>query len=1570
MDSSNPFESLTEISGTESDEEEKPEIDWSAAFAGLDLSTVDFSGLIELAEDRERELQGDANFSEQDILKVFSKGVSAQPVPKTEVNAPDINQRPKAIKPYAHTGLSDSIHMVEVDGFIMLGDKCIGRTRGTGAKVVLTCDFPATDVYTLNEEVSGKGMSLGFSSLMHSLCLLLLCSGNKSVMEPLNGGDVDITLEDVIITTEVTGRNFLNRFSKVPQRWVINKYLLCDSVFDDPDYMKIRRLSVMEEDGDNTMFDGTNLEMEHSEYTEHIRSISKSVSVMTVKHFEGLVPHLARWYNEVKTDGFPCDERLNENLLSDVILSGLKNRMKPSEFRVLPNEQPDLFERTSRNEKIPSEQLWEEGKSSYHTKAFDELYDYHGRLYFEVPCRSSSRNIFTTLSKILLKHEIFACIECETSLLMRIDGPVGTFWSDRHQVGISWKIVSKDSLVYNVNFFQYDKPVTRVGRWSYNEKHRLHVSPSCIYSREDLKYSTVVWPRVVTVMVSLWNLTGGEYSNWSSLMASYREYWSVVHNSTFMTSSLAGDQRFFTTRHMTGMSFNSLINRMPQFNKKMRPCDLFYLQLMERYCKDPPPSSQSPIFRFPLRFSSLEKDIGVMMHWNNRKADHETKCCLKMIKGAREEIESRAEVVEWYRLQSVYFSNLVSRSVSYQDTKELLDKAPQRPAMCYPFMAVMIYLNKKELEDAAASQSSTNFRLVKMISDRGSTKVVGNTVSSTKVVDAMRELHIKYKPKGAHDLMIKLVESKEDLSEIFAGSSKNGRGYREISTQKASRRVFQCFTEEMSSTISLALPDDALKEKEKYCPMVNSFMDTMKGSRVVCTSEDRSFHCGNNHPEALSVISLMIKACSGVNSMTTVSAIQRHQISRHFVLPNGFDRPELLDGLETKLYDRKRSGKRKKVSAIKLHYHMMQGMQSTFVGLVNTVFSSGLMKLCKIAIAQDIYERPPYVITTSDDVGKCCSFNEKYDLSELTEMVIIKPLQLLRYASQLNNWRKMVLVDKKAFVEVNNIGVTDKGMVPQTPVHAALIIQPLNGLSPLQDLMNIVNNARSTIFYGDPPNVAWSAFETMLQTFMSFHRVPSSDMEELTQQGLLPKNMSQLLEGFVIRSRKYAAAMINCTPESKRHEIITGERKIHQSILRKTGPRFNKEDDEDKEKVESKTGLDSFDRVANGVYSARLIAGRLRSAYARPSSIQKKIARWKESMRLLNDSSVCDEETLDSVMKVIRPVGVKVGYRPMKQNDFKPTKMGEVSKIQLPNAKRIECSRRFGIVYRTCLSKEETEISAIKDDLEYQKAMNEISHRKKVSGWLVPAPGGRPPVMFNECCVFTKAHVPFYRVNTTAGPIMHKAFTFKGEEVSDVKPCLWGDVSLSKVGTSLLSFCIGRIGENWYAFYKKTRSLVQSVPIDVSKRIGIVRHYKDSIGWISIPDRSPVTRSVLTEEKFTHGFLHGNEFAIVNYGGYLQSNSGGFDLMNKVFHENHSDRPSFVRQYLKPYPHFSEDCVEFPSMSVTKLIGCRSVLRLKFSKEDCRYDSQSINLLGRVPVRVHESLADDEFGMLSVTETI
>jgi hypothetical protein len=1584
--SSNSFSILDEeLTSSDEEKEEKP-VDFASMFAGVDFEAFDFSILNEIPVDESPTNlhETEANFSEQDILNVFKQVSRGDPLPQRDIPTPPINVAPRIVKTHAHGRKLDRLLLCCKNGVVYfenngLDNVIIGRCKDDSRfSVLMERKHNVDSLHLLQEEVAGKGMNLGFSNLLHSYAVLVLSSVGMSVMEPLTGGDVDLDVNskhELFCRVEITGENYMIR--KTSCALVINKYALLDAYDDSPEYERIRDLCRKEEDGDHTMFDGSSIDIGPSPYSGSLRSILNSIYKMTKEHADKMVPYVMRWYRDYECPPIPEDEDPDPTIFERIKRDGLKvsyegSLRAPSPYKCTPNPQPDLYERTVRNIHYNASELtWEKGTSTYHTWDPNVMYNYQEKMTFRVPPRDESCTVPALLQGVLLKNRLLACIEAESSLIQSIEGKLGTYWSDRHQLGIRWESIGK-SLMYNVNYFSHDEPDDMNGKWhtkvvtvpmgNSSTKRSVHLSPSFVVSRQDISYASCEWPRVATVFVSIFNLMGNNMTKYHEIFESFVDLWGVCHNSTFLTSSLAGDQRFFTTRGLTGFSFGSLINRVPEFKKKLRNCDFHYIKLVERLITDPPKTKKSPVFRFPYRFASLEKDIGVLMNWHNRKCDHETECCRKILKGALDEISNRDRTLRWYEKQAIFMKNLVSNGVTYDDFKTLMDSCPDNPAMCIPFMSVMIHLCEEDIDKAAKSQTSTNFRLVKLFSDRGSTKETKSGYSATKVVDALSSLIHKYNAKSAYDLMVKLLASNENMSEVFAGSSKDGRGYREISTQKITRRIFQAFTEEMSSTISMALPDDALKDREKYTPMVNNFLRIMRNrSNVVCTSEDRSFHCGNNHPEALSSIALLIKTLAGVNSMTTVSAIQKHQTSREFILPSGFDDTDALEGVPKRVVMRSRNGKQTNTHAIKLFYHMMQGMQSTFVGVVNTIQSTGMMKLCALVYGDDIYKEDPYIITTSDDVGKGVAFSERFNFEELKREVIIKPLMLLKLSSQINNWRKFVMVEEEAFVEVNNIGVSDKGMLPQTPVHAALIVQPLNGLSPLQDVMNCVNNARSTIFYGDPPNVAWTAFETMLHVMQRKWNIKNSEIRALQTLELLPTNMEKLILGFNASNKRVISAMLSCTPEDQRHKVLTGERSLWQSILRKIGPKIGREDNEDQERIVSTLHLDGCRRVAQGIYNSRLIAGRLRAAYARPQILSKRRERTSEMMKLLSQSDFDDEEFIDKVWKVVRPLQVRIGYKVMMSQHFKPMKIGTVSKLHQPDRKRIECMRRFGIKYRSAMSEEELAISAIEDDDVYSNKMNELSHMKKAHGWSVPAPGGAPPIMYNERHIFTKPHIPFYTMEEVQkADIGFRNFTYRGLEVEDFNVCLWGDVSLRKAQNALIGFGVGMLEGEKNVFYKRKNGTIKCARIKEEQKLGFVRNGRDYICYITIMDMSPISHKAFCADSDSL-FMYGDHVAMANYGNYPHSNSqSAMSAMNVVYGDKGSSIPHFVKNYLKPYPWFVEGAIEFPVGESTMVMGHKCIKKLKF-KNQITSDELVIDLNHDFPVRVYVKQEIDEF---------
>jgi hypothetical protein len=311
-----------------------------------------------------------------------------------------------------------------------------------------------------------------------------------------------------------------------------------------------------------------------------------------------------------------------------------------------------------------------------------------------------------------------------------------------------------------------------------------------------------------------------------------------------------------------------------------------------------------------------------------------------------------------------------------------MDTGPKVPYFNVFYFIALTRLSKESYLTASNQKLSTDMSLQNLITDKGTLisdicNITGNRIyKSGKLASAMSKIIAELKPNGIYHLLYLL--SKEDNPEEYLLEFKDQKSSdREYSIQSYKRRPFQYFEEMQSSTVSIAAPEDALLEAEKYCPMVESFLDIMrsKGS-IALSSEDRSFFCGNMHPEiGMSTGTLIIAIEAGSISMVSSASLQRCSRGRRTVMPMGFNFKEMLKEGEYEMVQRIKYGRMEMQASIYTYKHMMQGIRAIAAGNINTAYVKGSTEL---AVLSTNAIKKTYSIVTSDDVGRGLEFRKEY----------------------------------------------------------------------------------------------------------------------------------------------------------------------------------------------------------------------------------------------------------------------------------------------------------------------------------------------------------------------------------------------------------------------------------------------------------------------------------------------------------------------------------------------------------------------------------------------------------------
>ena len=1405
------------------------------------------------------------------------------------------------------------------------------------------------DVYC--EEVGGKGSGLGFSLFLHSAaCMSLTKVDRIAVLEPVSGED--LLLEGPLeskdtsppgwsqassrssrgkerklrrgITIEVTGRNYAKRSAGSSADWVVNKYALLDGLMRGDERLDFFvDASDAEETNQTDFLRNSSLDNGPSEYTSTMDEMHDLVRGLTPSQLLSLQHMSANWFSRrsMGTRPAPVVDRSMEDVKAELVQGGkanafLRNKqikkllyckdfrkkdvMKlidarfPAPLRVMPRPECTPLE-TIRRQDHKVEPGWNDmmTHSTFHTLRWDD--DPCARLYDVNLHTLKLQGLRTTLSSHMECRMIgrlaSASIVTECDLISKIRGGGGYYYSSYHRVGITWYRQNRNALVWQVNYYCFGDPGDEkiVGKWAYDTTSEVNKSPTFKISRQDIQFYSTLRSRMLNVYASCLNMC--TIREWEGVERSINELFAIWNNSSWITSKYAADARFITNGHLCGNPLSrNLVMRSMVVDSSLRSSEYIYLKKMWNHLNVPRGNDLTPLLGLPLKLHCLEKDIALGMNWVVRGVNHDTGCMKKLIKAYHEELEGREVIIQCYKDQVEFLRGAMQDGAVQSEFDDMMSRMPVRPHMCIPFYLGCCEEIKDEILAAASRQMSTSFSINKLVSDRkcSASNHYGTRMVADELYDLLRSLDVK----GPFHMMYQLLRGDKILNEYLIVSKGGKSSDREIAIQKIKQRVFQLYKELMQGTVSTSLPSDALMDRYKYGPMVTRFTEIFNNRHgAVTSSEDRSFHCGNNHPEAMSLASLSLAKVSGSNHIISCAAMQRLDTIRSVIFPFNYENSE-PDFKHTRVIRHERSAQRL-VPKMELRYHAMQGLQSTATGVINATYNSATMRWMS-KITNMITEW--YIIVTSDDVGRAVALKRGAAL-KLKLDIIFRPLQHLNLVSMVNNSRKLIDSINRAFAEVNNISMTQDGMITQSPIHGVITCQPLNSDSVAADLLQVISDARSTIFWGDPPNLAMIALESGLRMLREKWLIRQEDMDLLYVLRLVPTCASELVEGFSPRTVRGAKILWLCLREGDRKRVL--ERSLnfsHGLLLRSANPR--------KEAREFKAfGLDKLDIKLSSVRSARQRGNRVNASFMRHRPVGATVKLRNRFFDLLK----ADTKDVELPDDLPRPPRVKMFVKPMVKEDRLPTLLGQTSEVSLPDLKAIRCWRSLRVKYRTDMTDQELEIAELKDE-QFVKRMGELNEISRVVGMSGKAPGGMPVVRWLDGKKYvSKPHCAGFSVSIDPTPMVKRPFSYRGTEVTDFKPCLYSSKSLdmARKNKLMLAFGTGKLEGKKVAFFRpKRRDATLSITTRKDQHNMEVVNVKD--GRLLILNR--VDASLFMDVQGQGGVIAGvtgSAVALANYGRYAWTNSkGAFNNMERIFRSFDCVLPQFVREHMPDYPWF------------------------------------------------------------------
>jgi hypothetical protein len=452
-----------------------------------------------------------------------------------------------------------------------------------------------------------------------------------------------------------------------------------------------------------------------------------------------------------------------------------------------------------------------------------------------------------------------------------------------------------------------------------------------------------------------------------------------------------------------------------------------------------------------------------------------------------------------------------------------------------------------------------------------------------------------------------------------------------------------------------------------------------------------------------------------------------------------------------------------------------------------------------------------------------------------------------------------------------------------------------------------------------------AALEANLEQFKRRWRIKTEEMEFLEQIKMVPTCIEEAIWGFWPRSdqAKRAIWWSNVTKSKDfREDVLLGNRSVFNCMINKVN--FFEEDTH--VELLPETGHPTVDRRVRGILSARKRTGRLRVSHTRPLTVRTLVAKKNKLFKSLKEMY---SELDDDAVAYFHKPAVKVHLTPMTRRDRNPQSMGTVVNNNIPSRQEIACIKYLNCYYRG-LRNDDEEVVKIADlpDEEFEKEMLKLSEMKKIEGMKVVSPSGLPPVNWLDGIRYVKTHAFSFSVDLEAKSNYETSLTFRGTEIIEIKPCLWGGKTLESTSGSIIACAIGKLEEKNVVMFKQKHRPLEVVEME-HRRKGMhfvektINGKVEKIYYLNdVTDYSTIRQCGLTNTHEMH--ITGSPDAIGNYGGYLHSSTNtGFRTMQKMYREKNgrSELHEKIRKFCNVYPTFPENCTTFSGHQNYNIIG-------------------------------------------------
>jgi hypothetical protein len=1413
-----------------------------------------------------------------------------------------------------------------------------------------------------NEEVSNKGSGLGFSMFTHMASCLCLARSGKGILEPDEGADV--LVNEILI--EVGGESWRGKRGKTHADWIIGKYLLLSASVPNFATSMYCELSVKEDTQRIGAYWDSNFDTGASPYSSVVRKIGTILQDQTDKQRQSLENQWISWFSDYvkdKQDLYykkPLPALKTQNLW-DFIEATSKEGKVPSPFKVLCTFNPTdltLMDNIARRSLFVYVYDFTEHGSTFHVN--DMTSDPTALLWTRIPSRPNrefdSGVVHEAKMQYFLNYSSFQYAYLMSELYPKILGKVGCFYSIYSRVGISWSRKTRSSLVWDVCYYMFDEPAPEayVGKWEkiVKQTYSYYRSPTFKISRNDIHFASTLPYRFLNMHAATIPLIPtGQIRSTEEKLSKVLMCWC---DSTWRTSVIAGTSRFTTCCHMSqsgdlqALFEKGLIHKHP-----LRFPDFLVVRLMITYIdeKEMVVNTETPLFRLPTSLMSLEKDLPQGMNWHVRKSDHDNACMDKIIDNQKEELENRDKRLRYLELQLHYLEKGRRDGCNQDEFNKVMNTNPGCVTFNILMFTALSRLSARGFDRIGRGTSSQKFALWPLMTDHHSVEI-NNNVKQSRVRELLANLVKDTSTEhGIYELLTNQMKPESGkVKQTFAMHMKDAKSSdRDISIMDIRMRPSQYFVESLVSYYNNSTDADMMTDPQKYAKVVDMCMRSLQhNGSAILSSEDRSNFCGFMHPELMGLgvyitgKELQSTGLIGAGSMLTANTM------RDIIFPSGFTKLEKMAGIDYSMVLRQEGKEQRKVPKMTTYMHMMQGIYANTGGLINTTTVLGLNEAMKIVTENLVLTS---CATTSDDVVRVIDFRKTIDVDSVREVAVEIPNTLLGLSMMKENITKPIVSTNLA--EFNNIVITKDGMVPQAPIHSVLVLQPLLGATPMSDIVSVVNNARSSLFWGDPPDLAESALYGGLEMFRQKWVVSTEKMDLLDQYSIIPSDMSELISGFFPRNPRIQNAMWMTLDKEIQDQVQEGTMSLTSAMHIFAEPE-GKKHSKSQPIFGIPDSLHRFKRICKSIGQARRVANRLNPRYIQPASVVHRREAFRRTMELIEaDAPEIDPKILEN----ISPPKVRVHVERHRKRDQRPSRMGMSANVDLPNLSKIRAKKFCKVSVGNPLTEEENRISLLNPE-EFELEEAKLERVSKIKGLSFKAPGGMPLCRMFDGRIF---RVPMsFNFSISLGlpqSYVDKPFMYKGVLVDKFLPCFWGDDSLDAVEGFPLAFGHGKINGVLCGFFKQRHKPVVALTIDdvadpqvVKTRIGL------EVAVFTGLDPTPISIHQFRHKELLDIYVpgvSGNLSAMLNLGNFVLSQQrGGFSTYRQLFSERRCEMPLFCQKFMLPYPTYLEPKTTIKTSNTIVLIGSLSILNLELEVDNEKHGTTTIDLCEEVPVVV------------------